>query len=231
MFSSPPICVRRAARLSAAKPQLGRHPAPGPGHLSLAASLFHPWSVPCASTFLVHLRRLQRVPRSLSPVSPSILPHWGRLPGTVPGRPSVTGGSSVWPSNPPAFLGKRILFMETCSSRSCPTNKGIKASTISLSSCAYEAMASGETTVKRTRHGFKTMVKFFQTGARRLHSKSASHIRLILSARILAFCSLSLVGSWISPSLAAQIHEATWCPTSRSASFPLGSWSCSGVGQ
>ena len=116
------------------------------------------------------------------------------------------------PSNPPAFLGKRILFMETCSSRSCPTNKGIKASTISLSSCAYEATWRQERQQSKDKAWFKTMVTIFQTGARRLHSKSASHIRLILSARILAFCSMSLVGSWLSPSLAAQNHEATRCP-------------------
>ena len=28
-------------------------------------------------------------------------------------------------SNPPAFLGKRTLLMETCSNRSCPTNMGV----------------------------------------------------------------------------------------------------------
>ena len=48
-------------------------------------------------------------------------------------------------SNPPAFLGNRILLMVRDSSRSCPTNKG-KASTISSSSCAYEARASEGTT-------------------------------------------------------------------------------------
>ena len=88
--------------------------------------------------------------------------------------------------------------METCSSRSCPTNMGIKASTMSSSSCVRETKASGGTTQQSKDMAlFKTTVTSFQAGARRLHFKSASHIRLILSARILAFCSLSLVNSWL----------------------------------
>ena len=100
-------------------------------------------------------------------------------------------------SNPPAYLGNRILLMVACSSRSSPTKKGNRASTISSSSCAYEARASGGTTQQSNDKAlFRTMVTSFQAGASRLHSKSASHICLILSARIRALCSLPLVGSW-----------------------------------
>ena len=126
----------------------------------------------------------------------SILPHWGRLPGTVPGKPSVSGGESVVTSDLPASLGKRILLMDTCSSQFCPSNMGHKASTISSSSCAYEARASRGTTVKG-----QGIVQDNGNHFSRQYSKSASHIRQIPSARTHTFCNLSLAGS-CSPSLA-----------------------------
>ena len=58
-------------------------------------------------------------------------------------------------------------------------------------------LQEGKTQQSKDKALFKTLVTCSQAWARRLHSKSASHIRLILSARIRAFCILSLVGSWL----------------------------------
>ena len=88
-------------------------------------------------------------------------------------------------SNPPSFLGGSIFFMENVLKSVLSQNQASKASAISL----------GQRNSQRTRHCSKHGVTSFQTRAWRLHSRSASHIRLILSARIRAFCNLSLVGS------------------------------------
>ena len=138
---------------------------------------------PYASIFPAHFWLLQRVP-----VFPLLAlhfsPRWERSPGIAPGRPSVSGGVSMW-------------CRTRQPSRSCPTNKGNKASAISSSSCALAARASGGSTQHSSAKALvKTMITSFQVEARRLHSRSASHICLILYQPGFArYCSLPLVGS------------------------------------
>ena len=80
--------------VSAVWPQLGRHP--GPGHLSLAASLFHPWSVPCASTVLVRLSGGFNSSQGCDRLSSSRFRHTGSHCQTLcQKRPAVNGRASV----------------------------------------------------------------------------------------------------------------------------------------
>ena len=141
---------------SAVELQHGRHPAPDPEHLSLAASLFHPWSVPCVSTFLAHLWRLPQAPRFLCPVVQSISPHW---------RQTLCQESQV--RHQILQRSWAVAFFWWNRAQVAPVPK------------------TWATKLQQSR------------GATRLHARSASHIRLILSAGIPAFCNLSLVGSWL----------------------------------
>ena len=113
--------------------------------------------------FFPHLWRPSRVPRFFFACSPV---DFATLEATARYCAKKAIGDR-WcigvTSNPPAFLGKRILLIETCSQRtSIVQNNG------------DQFPSWGKTSA-------------FQI----------SFTRLILSARILAFCSLSLVGSWL----------------------------------
>ena len=137
----PAVVSSSSVSFSAVEPQHERHPAPDPEHLSLVASLSRPWEVPCVSAFLAHHKQ---VPRLSSPAVQSISPRWGTARYCA--KKAIGERRSVGvTSNPAAFVGKRVLLMEVCSSRSCPTNMGSKASTISSSSPACETKASGGT--------------------------------------------------------------------------------------
>ena len=166
-FSSPPSWERRAAE--SARGSL-RVAASARGCFQLACLFLNAW-FPTRATFIYRLGEssLAALPLSLidrpirlslsceslaASTSPSVsiarTPEAFATLGAIAryfARKAIGDRRSVdVASNSPAFLGNRILLMAACLSWSCPTNKGNKASTISSSSCAYEARASGGTT-------------------------------------------------------------------------------------
>ena len=137
-FSSPPIWERRAAEFlrgsQRASPNTGNFQFPTRrAHHSRHRSVVHRWThvfqFSCASLATASASS-PKVSIACGPVDLATLGATGRCcaKNTIGRRRSV--GVT---SNPPAFLGKRTLLMEACSSLSCPTNVGNKESTISSS--------------------------------------------------------------------------------------------------